>query len=63
MKKSVKKKPENLPSNGNIDFDKEFEYFYDICLVSKQKIYIGKFILEHRFIWFFSICYRPFCRI
>ena len=47
MKKSVKKKPENLPSNGNIDFDKEFEYFYDICLVSKQKIYIGKFILEH----------------
>lgn len=29
------------------DFDKEFLYLYEICTISKQKVTIGKYLLEH----------------
>ena len=29
------------------DFNKEFLYLYEICTVSKQKVTIGKYLLEH----------------
>lgn len=47
MAQSIQNKPQNLLSNNQFDFDREFEYFYEICELSKQKVYIGKFILEH----------------
>lgn len=33
--------------NSMDEFDKEFMYLYDICIMVKQKIYIGKFLLKH----------------
>lgn len=35
------------PTTEREDFNKEFSYLYDNCIISKQKIVIGKFMLEH----------------
>lgn len=38
---------EGTNDNFSNEFNKEFMYLYEICTITKQKIYIGKYILNH----------------
>lgn len=38
---------EGTNDNFSNEFNKEFMCLYEICTITKQKIYIGKYILNH----------------
>lgn len=41
-----------MPLQNSNEFEKNFQYFYDNCVISKQKIYIGKFLMNNP--WLFN---------